>query len=180
MLAERSSALFAVVFSTSPAGTATITTDRSSPVSLGSPPDTTGNLGEITSAAFEQVGVTAVLTNDIDGDGMASPLTDGLLLVRYLEGRTGSQLTEGALGAHATRTDPDALINFIEDVVEKSLLQVDPQTQISTVRSTLDFDGDGNTDANDAGLLARYLAGFRGSALTNFRPISSPRRRLSR
>ena len=51
---------------------------------------------------------------DIDGDGEVKALTDGLLLIRYLFGFTGQQLTAGAVGATATRTDPALIAQFIE------------------------------------------------------------------
>ena len=35
---------------------------------------------------------------DIDGDGESKPLTDGLLLIRYLFGFSGDSLTSGAIG----------------------------------------------------------------------------------
>ena len=40
---------------------------------------------------------------DIDGDGEAKALTDGLLLIRQLFGFTGSALTSGAVGENAER-----------------------------------------------------------------------------
>jgi hypothetical protein len=41
---------------------------------------------------------------DIDGDGRADALTDGLLAARYLFGLRGQSLIQGALAAGATRT----------------------------------------------------------------------------
>jgi hypothetical protein len=41
---------------------------------------------------------------DIDGNGKVDAATDGLLLVRYLFGMRGPQLTSGAIGADATRS----------------------------------------------------------------------------
>src|SRR6185503_13355324 len=43
---------------------------------------------------------------DIDGNGLAEPLKDGVLILRFLSGFTGDELTDGALGAGATRTGP--------------------------------------------------------------------------
>jgi len=54
---------------------------------------------------------------DIDGDGEVKPLTDGLLVIRYLFGFTGSNLTSGALGAEATRTEASDIENFIEALI---------------------------------------------------------------
>lgn len=39
---------------------------------------------------------------DIDGDGEAKPLSDDLLLIRYLFGFSGETLLSGAIGAEAT------------------------------------------------------------------------------
>ena len=40
---------------------------------------------------------------DIDGNGQFSPLTDGLLLIRYMAGLRDAALLTGAVGAGATR-----------------------------------------------------------------------------
>ena len=51
---------------------------------------------------------------DIDGDGESKPLTDGLLLIRYLFGFTGDSLISGAIGTAATRDTAEAVETFIE------------------------------------------------------------------
>ena len=40
---------------------------------------------------------------DIDGNGQFNPLTDGLLLIRYMAGLRDAALLTGAVGAGATR-----------------------------------------------------------------------------
>jgi hypothetical protein len=76
-------------------------------------------------------------------------LTDGLLIVRYLFGLTGTSLTTNALGATATRTDPAAVKAYLDDI-----------------RPALDIDGNGAADALTDGLLiVRYLFGLRGGSL---------------
>ena len=93
-----------------------------------------------------------VPTLDVDASITATKydaLTDGLLVIRYLFGLTGTSLTTGALGTSATRTDPAAIMAYLDDV-----------------RPALDIDGDGEADALTDGLLIiRYLFGLRGSAL---------------
>ena len=42
-------------------------------------------------------------TLDVDGNGKAEPLTDGLLIIRYLFGFTGEALTSGAISSNAVR-----------------------------------------------------------------------------
>jgi hypothetical protein len=51
---------------------------------------------------------------DIDGDGATKPLTDGLLLIRYLFGFTGDALISGAIGAGAERNTADAIETYIQ------------------------------------------------------------------
>jgi len=41
---------------------------------------------------------------DVDGNGFMDPLTDGVMIIRYLSGVRGSALTQGMLGNGATRT----------------------------------------------------------------------------
>lgn len=54
---------------------------------------------------------------DVDGNGQAAALSDGLLIRRYLAGWTGEALVTGALGVGATRTDPDEIVAFLESYV---------------------------------------------------------------
>lgn len=50
------------------------------------------------------INATPVSTLDIDGNCAVDPLTDGLLLSRAMMGLTGTAVTNGAIGAGATRT----------------------------------------------------------------------------
>ena len=51
---------------------------------------------------------------DIDDDGEAGPLTDGLLLIRYLFGFSGEALVAGAVGEGAQRKNSDDIAAYIE------------------------------------------------------------------
>lgn len=51
---------------------------------------------------------------DIDGNGATEPLTDGLLLIRFLFGFTGNSLINGAIGTGATRSSAAEIEAFIE------------------------------------------------------------------
>ena len=54
---------------------------------------------------------------DIDGDGESKPLTDGLLLIRYLFGFSGDSLISGAIGSGAERDTADEVEAYIEERV---------------------------------------------------------------
>ena len=86
---------------------------------------------------------------DVDDDGQALPLSDGILIIRYLAGFTGQPLVEDAVNPAGGRTDPDAIKQFADDG-----------------RGYLDVDLDGQTlPLSDGILIIRYLAGFTGQAL---------------
>ena len=87
---------------------------------------------------------------DIDASGKAEPLTDGLIILRYLFGFTGDALVNGALAGNATRRSSLDIYAFLE-----------------THAAQLDVDGDGRAEPlTDGLLLLRYLFGFEASALT--------------
>ena len=54
---------------------------------------------------------------DIDGDGESKPLTDGLLLIRYLFGFSGDSLISGAIGDGAERDTAEEVEAYIEERV---------------------------------------------------------------
>jgi hypothetical protein len=101
-----------------------------------------------------QVSATAYRADcplDLDGDGRFDALTDGLLVLRHLSGRSGAALTEGALGPKPLRTKPAQIAALLESA--------------ACVRD-LDVDGDGVRDPQtDGRLVLRYLFGFREAAL---------------
>ena len=54
---------------------------------------------------------------DIDGNGTADALTDGLLVIRYLFGLRGAALTQGAVGVGAQRTTATEIETFIRSIL---------------------------------------------------------------
>ena len=52
---------------------------------------------------------------DIDGDGESKPLTDGLLLIRYLFGFSGDSLISGAIGNGAERDTAEEVEAYIKE-----------------------------------------------------------------
>ena len=67
-------------------------------------------------------GIASYLTDadsqlDIDGDSESKPLTDGLLLIRYLFGFSGDSLVSGAIGSDATRNTAETVEAYIKERV---------------------------------------------------------------
>ena len=86
---------------------------------------------------------------DVDDDGEAKALTDGLIVIRHLFGFSGDSLSAGAIGTAAARKNPSVLASYLEGA-----------------RSQLDIDGDGKSEPLTDGLmLIRYLFGFSGESL---------------
>lgn len=50
---------------------------------------------------------------DVDDDGQASPLTDGILVIRHLAGFRGLSLINGAVSETGLRTTPEAITQFL-------------------------------------------------------------------
>jgi hypothetical protein len=53
---------------------------------------------------------------DIDGNGELGALTDGLLVLRFLFGFTGTTLTAGAVGSNCTRCDAAAILPYLQSL----------------------------------------------------------------
>ena len=88
-------------------------------------------------------------TLDVDGNGKAEALTDGLLIIRRLFGFSGAVLIDRAIADDAVLTTADAIV-----------------ARLQQMESILDVDGDGKVEALTDGLLIiRYLFGFRGNVL---------------
>lgn len=87
---------------------------------------------------------------DVDQDQNCLPLTDGILLMRYLAGFTGDALISGAVNeTEGQRTAADDIIAWLD-----------------SHRSIMDVDGDGSlTPLTDGLLMLRFIAGFTGDSL---------------
>ncbi|MGB2035122.1 MAG: C13 family peptidase, partial [Pseudomonadales bacterium] len=95
--------------------------------------------------------LTGCFSFDVDQSLDASPLTDGLLVIRFLFGFEGEALTNGAVGTAAERADAESVLSYL-----------------GAARQALDIDGDGEAKALTDGLLIiRRLFGFEGEALTS-------------
>jgi hypothetical protein len=91
------------------------------------------------------------LTIDVDQSGSITPLTDGLLLLRYIFGFTGTTLTNSAVGPNCDLCDAAGI-----------------EPYIASLLGALDVDDDGSITALTDGLLIlRHLFGFSGTTLTN-------------
>jgi len=67
---------------------------------------------------IQQILEANVAQLDIDGDGQAAPLTDGLLILRYLFGFSGESLIQGAVGVGATRSESELVIASLEGIID--------------------------------------------------------------
>jgi hypothetical protein len=89
-------------------------------------------------------------TLDLDGNGVASVATDGVILLRYLLDFRGQNLVRGKLAPDAQRTDPDQIVAYLNGA--KSTM--------------LDVDGDGLVSGFMDGIaVLRYLSDFQGDSL---------------
>jgi hypothetical protein len=87
---------------------------------------------------------------DVDGNGSLGALTDGLLVLRFQFGLTGTPLAANAIGQGCTRCDGPAVAAYL-----------------AGLGNTLDIDGNGSLGALTDGLLVlRYLFGLTGTTLT--------------
>lgn len=109
-----------------------------------------------TAAGYDLLGspiniISAPAVNlDVDGNGRAEALTDGVLIQRYLFGFTGDQLVQGVVDTAGTRTDPAEIISYLDDARH----------------TMLDVDANGSADAlTDGTVIVRYLLGMQGADL---------------
>ena len=59
-------------------------------------------------------GLRAAGRLDLDGDQRSLPLSDGLLMLRYLSGMRGNDLTQNAVNPGALRTTGEQVVSFVE------------------------------------------------------------------
>ena len=109
----------------------------------------------VTSQQLEPAAVTVPAGSlpglDVDLNGQADALTDGILIIRHLFGFTGTALTDGVVDPAGRRTDPTEIQNYL-----------------NSINRVLDIDLNQNTDALSDGIaIIRSLFGFTGTALTD-------------
>ena len=111
----------------------------------------TFNLGDSDSLLHDGSVIVGVDSIDIDGNGVAEPLNDGIVILRHLFGAEGEGLTNGAIGSGATRTSPAEIKSYLNQI-----------------ESSLDIDRNGVAEPlNDGILIVRRLFGAEGEGLTN-------------
>ena len=97
------------------------------------------------------LGAEGSLEYDVDGNGVQSPFTDGLLLIRYLFGFSGDALISGAIGSGAERDTAEEVEAYIKERVP---------TEDGVADAPFDLDGDGRAiPITDGLLLIRAMAG---------------------
>ena len=78
-----------------------------------------GQLGDGTGSISQQTPQFIATTRcdmDLDGNGSYSQTTDGLLYTRALAGLSGTSVTNGAIGAGATRTNWQQIREYLTQV----------------------------------------------------------------
>ena len=116
-----------------------------------------GNLSRLFDTSIDNLVTTAIVGFDVDGDGKESPLTDGVLLMQYMD---GEGLSESAVGVNATRS-VEEIVEYIDETLDRIEL-----TEAGDSYRTLDIDGDGVVSSSTDGvMISRYLAGFNGTVL---------------
>ena len=93
-------------------------------------------------ADFLDIGRDTML--DVDGNGVADALTDGVVILRFLFGFIGDALTQSAVDPAGTRTDPDAIIAFLN-----AFLPAAAATQQSTTSALFAGWSSSEPDSND-------------------------------
>ena len=88
---------------------------------------------------------------DVDGNGSAGALSDGLLVVRWAFGISGSALVSGAIDAGCTRCTAPEVEPYLASIVGQ--LDIDGDTQFLPL--------------SDGLLVLRWLFGFRGDSLVS-------------
>ncbi|TKB72677.1 MAG: LEPR-XLL domain-containing protein, partial [Nitrospira sp.] len=106
---------------------------------------------ELTTAAIT-VPAGSLPSLDVDLNGQADALSDGIVIIRHLFGFTGNALVDGAVDPDGRRTDPTEIANYLD-----------------SIRTTaLDVDLNQNADAfSDGIMIIRSLFGFTDTALTD-------------
>ena len=103
-------------------------------------------------------------TFNVDASTVATryhALSDGLIVMRFMKGLSGSALTAGASVPGAALTDPAVIAS-----------------NLASMGMLLDIDGNGNIDpATDGLLIVRYMLSLRGGALIADALGAAPRAR---
>jgi hypothetical protein len=98
---------------------------------------------------------------DIDKNGVVKPLTDGLLITRYLFGFMGNNLVSGAVDLTGQRTEA----SLIADWIERGRVEPSPTNNGYT---HLDIDANREvTPLTDGIMILRHLFGYTGVNLTS-------------
>ena len=87
---------------------------------------------------------------DIDANGVTDPLTDGLLVLRFLFGFTGPTLTNSAVGNGCMRCTASEIASHITEL--DLVLDIDDNDQLEPLTDGL--------------MILRWLFGFTGTTLT--------------
>ena len=112
--------------------------------------------GYVTRASRDLKAALRVCLPDVDGDGLVNMTTDGIMIIRIMLGLTGTAVTNGVIGANATRpmwTEISADLTAYCGSVAQCFPQVGGSTPVQA--------------GTDGVMFARALAGFTGTSVTS-------------
>ncbi|MFK7822139.1 MAG: choice-of-anchor Q domain-containing protein, partial [Planctomycetaceae bacterium] len=134
-------------------GVGTLTINRDDAQDIEEETSVTDNTADFDETTVDIINASVVITTDIDDDGVSNAETDGVLFTRYIQGLRGSDLTAGALGPDAERTDPADIEHFIGETMSYTI-QFDGEDF-----NSLDFNRSGTVDHADATVFTNYVSG---------------------
>lgn len=95
-------------------------------------------LGSLLTSTFLYQPAQAACDLDVDGNQQVDALTDGILILRHLFGFSGSALVTGAVGNQATRTQGQAITDWLNGCFNKVAITKDnaPLLWLDTLQAT--------------------------------------------
>ena len=118
---------------------------------------------------------------DVDLNGQADALTDGVLITRHLFGFTGTTLTDGAVDPAGQRTDPAAIASYLDTliadrdtvppVVTAGLQQDTGASATDTITNNPTITG----TVTDLNAIVSFTAGLDSTVVANYTDVLSTR-----
>lgn len=111
---------------------------------------------------------------DVDANNQADAFTDGMLILRYLFGFTGQALTNGVVDPAGSRTEPQAIIDFLNgfnpnlDSTPPDILANLSNDTGASMTDGITFDPTVTGTVTDVQPISQFLAGFDAAPVEQF------------